>query len=101
MAVAPKGFGYYGMAIKELRAQGREVPDELLSFIAPGHRENINFFGFIEVDIEAETRQTGRRLATAAANPGERVRHHLPDQPLMPKPWKNHDRGRLSACGAL
>ncbi|MET9243020.1 Tn3 family transposase [Nonomuraea sp. NPDC003709] len=39
---------YYGMAIKELRAQGREVPDELLSFIAPGHRENINFFGFIE-----------------------------------------------------
>ncbi|MBE1582700.1 Ribonuclease G/E [Nonomuraea angiospora] len=45
---------YYGMAIKELRVQGREVPDELLSFIAPGHRENINFFGFIEVDIEAE-----------------------------------------------
>lgn len=45
---------YYGMAIKELRAQGREVPDELLSFIAPGHRENINFFGFIDVDIEAE-----------------------------------------------
>ncbi|MEO3795895.1 Tn3 family transposase [Nonomuraea sp. B10E15] len=45
---------YYGMAIKELRGQGREVPDELLSFIAPGHRENINFFGFITVDIEAE-----------------------------------------------
>jgi TnpA family transposase len=45
---------YYGMAIRELRVQGREVPDELLSFIAPGHRENINFFGFIEVDIEAE-----------------------------------------------
>ncbi|RSM95294.1 hypothetical protein DMB42_50180 [Nonomuraea sp. WAC 01424] len=46
---------YYAMGIKELRAQGREVPDELLSFIAPGHRENINFFGFIEVDIEGET----------------------------------------------
>ncbi|WP_431902034.1 Tn3 family transposase [Nonomuraea sp. bgisy101] len=45
---------YYGMAIKELRVQVREVPDELLSFIAPGHRENIDFFGFIEVDIEAE-----------------------------------------------
>ncbi|MGI5291156.1 hypothetical protein ACQEVF_48685 [Nonomuraea polychroma] len=28
--------------------------DELLSFIAPSHREDINFFGFIEVDIEAE-----------------------------------------------
>jgi TnpA family transposase len=45
---------YYGIAIGELRDQGRDVPDELLSFIAPGHRENINFFGFIEVDIEGE-----------------------------------------------
>jgi hypothetical protein len=45
---------YYGMAIAELRAQGRDVPDELLGFIAPGHRENINFFGFINVDVEAE-----------------------------------------------
>lgn len=45
---------YYGMAIGELRGQGREVPDELLSFIAPGRRENINFFGFITVDVEAE-----------------------------------------------
>ena len=45
---------YYGMGIGELRGQGRDVPDELLSFIAPGHRENINFFGFINVDIEAE-----------------------------------------------
>jgi len=45
---------YYGMGIGELRGQGRDVPDELLSFIAPGHRENINFFGFISVDIEAE-----------------------------------------------
>jgi hypothetical protein len=42
------------MAISELRGQGRDVPDELLSFIAPGHRENINFFGFITVDVEAE-----------------------------------------------
>lgn len=45
---------YYGMAIKELRAQCREVRDELLSFIAPGHCENISFFGLIEVDIEAK-----------------------------------------------
>ena len=29
---------YFGMGIGELRGQGREVPDELLSFIAPGHR---------------------------------------------------------------
>lgn len=45
---------YYAMGIGQLRSQGREVPDELLSYIAPGHRENINFFGFISVDIEAE-----------------------------------------------
>ncbi|MEV4247710.1 Tn3 family transposase [Streptosporangium canum] len=50
---------YYGMGIGELRGQGREVPDELLSFIAPGHRENINFFGFINVDIEAEPAKLG------------------------------------------
>jgi hypothetical protein len=52
---------YYGMGIGELRGQGREVPDELLSFIAPGHRENINFFGFITVDIEAELAKRGWR----------------------------------------
>lgn len=45
---------YYGIAIGQLRDQGREIGDDLLSFIAPGHRENINFFGFINVDIEAE-----------------------------------------------
>ena len=45
---------YYSKAIAALRAQGRDVPDELLSFIAPGHSENINFFGMIDVDIEAE-----------------------------------------------
>ncbi|MGI5201405.1 Tn3 family transposase [Spirillospora sp. CA-108201] len=45
---------YYGIAIGRLRDQGRDIGDELLSFIAPGHRENINFFGFINVDIEAE-----------------------------------------------
>ncbi|MEU7901214.1 Tn3 family transposase [Nonomuraea sp. NPDC049152] len=45
---------YYSKAIAALRAQGRDVPDELLSFITPGHSENINFFGMIDVDIEAE-----------------------------------------------
>ncbi|MEV4182099.1 Tn3 family transposase [Streptosporangium canum] len=53
-AVTTWATEYYGMAIKELRSQGREVPDGLLSFIAPGRRENINLFGFIEVDIGAE-----------------------------------------------
>jgi Tn3 transposase DDE domain len=52
--VITRTTGYYATGIGELRGQGREVPDELLSFIAPGHRENINSFGFISVDIEAE-----------------------------------------------
>lgn len=65
---------YYGMGIGELRSQGREVPDELLSFIAPGHRENINFFGFISVDIEAELAKLieGWRPLRSAAVTGDR-----------------------------
>ena len=30
------------------------MPDELLAHISPGHSGNINFFGVISVDIEAE-----------------------------------------------
>jgi hypothetical protein len=45
---------YYTLAVKQLRAEGRSVPDELLAHISPGHSDNINFFGVINVDIEAE-----------------------------------------------
>jgi Tn3 transposase DDE domain len=45
---------YYTLAVKQLLSQGRSVPDELLSHISPGHSDNINFFGVINVDIEAE-----------------------------------------------
>ncbi|WP_344750046.1 hypothetical protein [Streptosporangium vulgare] len=69
------------MGITELREQGREVPDELLSFIAPGHRENINFFGFIEGRHRRRDRQARRRMAATAPDTGERGRHHLPAQP--------------------
>ncbi|GAA2418440.1 hypothetical protein GCM10010404_91310 [Nonomuraea africana] len=31
-----------------------EVSDEILSHISPGHSDNINFFGVINVDVEAE-----------------------------------------------
>src|SRR6266851_4233955 len=41
-------------ALKQLRADGRSVPGELLAHISPGHSDNINFFGVINVDIEAE-----------------------------------------------
>jgi hypothetical protein len=30
------------------------VPDEVLAHISPGHSDNINFFGVINVDVEAE-----------------------------------------------
>jgi TnpA family transposase len=45
---------YYTLAVKQLRADGRSVPNELLAHISPGHSGNINFFGVINVDIEAE-----------------------------------------------
>jgi hypothetical protein len=45
---------YYQLAVQELRATGRDVPDELLAHISPAHSENINFFGVITVDVEAE-----------------------------------------------
>ena len=45
---------YYSHAVLELRSQGRSVPDEILSHISPGHSDNINFFGVIHVDVEAE-----------------------------------------------
>ena len=32
----------------------RVHPDELLAHISPAHSENINFFGVITVDVEAE-----------------------------------------------
>ncbi|MGW4968278.1 Tn3 family transposase [Nonomuraea sp. NPDC004186] len=45
---------YYSLAVRQLRAAGRDVPDELLTHISPAHSENINFFGVITVDVEAE-----------------------------------------------
>jgi hypothetical protein len=45
---------YYQLAVKDLRAGGRNVPDEILAHISPAHSENINFFGVITVDVEAE-----------------------------------------------
>ncbi|MBB3724407.1 hypothetical protein FHR33_000267 [Nonomuraea dietziae] len=82
---------YYGKTIGELRAQGRDVPDELLSFIAPGHRENINFFGFITVDIESELakliegwRPLARPESTTRACPFSSTREHA-----APGPWRS------------
>ncbi|MEQ4726229.1 Tn3 family transposase [Nonomuraea sp. B19D2] len=45
---------YFGLAVQRLRADGKSVDDELLAHISPGRSENINFFGAIPVEVEAE-----------------------------------------------
>ena len=53
-AVVTWSTEYYSIAVARLRAQGRDIPDEILTHISPAHSENINFFGIIAVDVEAE-----------------------------------------------
>ena len=64
---------YYQLAVQQLRAAGRDVPDELLAHISPAHSENVNFFGVITVDVEAELAKLDgggwRPLRPAAADP--------------------------------
>lgn len=45
---------YYSIAVGQLRSRGRDIPDQLLAHISPAHSENIDFFGTITVDVEAE-----------------------------------------------
>lgn len=45
---------YCSLAVKQLRAQGRDVPDELLAHISSARNEDINFFGVITSDVEEE-----------------------------------------------
>lgn len=37
-----------------MRSQGREIPDDLLTHISPAHSQNVNYFGIITVDVDAE-----------------------------------------------
>ncbi len=53
-AVVTWSTEYYSIAVDQLRAQGRDIPDQILAHISPAHSENINFFGIITVDVEAE-----------------------------------------------
>lgn len=50
---------YYGLAVDQMRREGRLIDEVVLSHISPAHSENINFFGAIEVDIDAELAQLG------------------------------------------
>jgi hypothetical protein len=55
---------YLGLAVNELREQGRRVDDELLAHISPAQSQNIGLFGTITVDIDHELAQldpTGHR----------------------------------------
>ena len=65
---------YYQIAVRDLRARGRAVPDEILAHISPARSENVNFFGVITVDVEAELAKLGpagwRPLRPAAPDPG-------------------------------
>ncbi|WP_220447666.1 Tn3 family transposase [Nonomuraea diastatica] len=64
---------YYSLAVRQLRATGRDIHDALLAHISPAHSENVNFFGVITVDVEAELAKLDGggwrplRPATAAA----------------------------------
>jgi hypothetical protein len=53
-AVVTWSTEYYSLAVAQLRATGRDVPDEVLAHISPAHSENINFFGVITADVEEE-----------------------------------------------
>ncbi|MGF6884339.1 hypothetical protein ABIA39_005574 [Nocardia sp. GAS34] len=50
---------YYGLAVERMRRQGRRIDADVPAHISPAHSENINFFGAIEVDIDAELAQLG------------------------------------------
>jgi len=58
-AVVAWSTEHFGRAVDSMRAAGRRVDDEVLAHISPAHSENINFFGAIEVDIDAELAQLG------------------------------------------
>ena len=55
---------YLGLAVGKLRAEGREVDDELLVHISPAHHENVILYGSYPIEVErelAELEQTSYR----------------------------------------
>jgi hypothetical protein len=58
--------GYYQLAVRQLRGQGRDVPDEILAHISPAHSENINFFGHHRRRRSRARQARPGRLAAAA-----------------------------------
>jgi TnpA family transposase len=65
---------YLGLAVEQLRSQGRRVDDALLAHLSPAQSDNIGLIGTITVDIDHELAQldpTGHRplRAPTAASP--------------------------------
>jgi hypothetical protein len=53
-AVVTWSTEYYSLAVAQPRAQGRDIADAVLTHISPARSENIDFFGVITVDVDAE-----------------------------------------------
>ncbi|GIH97778.1 DDE transposase [Planobispora siamensis] len=62
---------YYSRAVLQLRSQGRQVSDEILSHISPGHSDNINFFGVVNVEAELAKLDGGGWRPLRPAQPRE------------------------------
>ncbi len=70
------------------RPVGRDIPDQILAHVSPAHSENINFFGIITVDVEAELAKLdshGRR-PLRSIQMKTRCIGHQPAQPSPPYP---------------
>jgi len=55
---------YLGLAVDQMRTQGRLVDETLLAHLSPAQSENVGLIGTITVDIDAELAQldpTGHR----------------------------------------
>ncbi len=50
---------YLGLAVEQIRAQGRHLHDAVLAHISPAQSESVGLFGTITVDIDAELAQLG------------------------------------------
>jgi hypothetical protein len=88
---------YYGLAVAEIRVQGRQVEDEVLAHISPAHSENVNLFGTIAVDVERELAKLDpsgyRPLRERNSAPPRRPRAR---QPLGTHPARRRLRPRQS-----
>lgn len=50
---------YDGLAVAVMRAEGRHADDGAPAHVSPAHSENANFFGTLDVDVEAELSALG------------------------------------------